>query len=254
MNKKIRVLIVDDELLAREGMRILAERDKDLQIIGESSNGSKALEAIRSKAPDLVLLDIQMPEMDGFAVLQKLETKEIPYIIFVTAYDKYALRAFDVHALDYLLKPVDEDRFGRAVQRAKAILQSGTGWDQHILELLQDLAGKTPHHIDRVVVKEEGRIFFVKAAEIDWIEAKGNYAMLHSGKKSFLIREAMTSLENQLDPKMFARIHRSTIVNVERIRELQSLFHGDYRVLLQDGTKLFMSRRYRERFRERMTL
>jgi two-component system LytT family response regulator len=250
MNKKIRVLIVDDELLAREGIRILTERDPELEIIGECADGASALNAIREKSPDLVFLDIQMPEMDGFALLSKLHPKKIPYIIFVTAYDKYALRAFDVHALDYLLKPVDEDRFDRSLRRAKSILQSGENWEQEIFGMIEDLANRVPHRMDRVVVKEEGRIFFVKAAEIDWIEAKGNYAMLHSGKKSYLIREAMSSLENQMDSRVFVRIHRSTIVNVDRIRELQSLFHGDYRVILQDGTTLLMSRRFRDRLRQ----
>jgi len=250
MNKKIRVLIVDDELLAREGIRILAQRDPELEIIGECADGASALSMIREKQPDLVFLDIQMPEMDGFTLLGKLHPKKIPYIIFVTAYDKYALRAFDVHALDYLLKPVDEDRFDRSLRRAKMILQSGEDWEQQIFGMIDHLANRLPHHMDRIIVKEEGRIFFVKAVEIDWIEAKGNYAMLHSGKKSYLIREAMSSLENQMDQRSFVRIHRSTIVNVDRIRELQSLFHGDYRVILQDGTTLLMSRRFRDRLRQ----
>jgi two-component system, LytTR family, response regulator len=254
MNKKIRCLIVDDEVLAREGMRILAQNDPELQVSGECANGVQAIESILQKHPDLVFLDIQMPEMDGFAVLNHLKREKLPYIIFVTAYDKYAVQAFEVHALDYLLKPVDEERFGRAIERAKVTLRSESEWDHHLSGLLQELESARPCYLERVIIKEEGRIFFVKASEIDWIEAKGNYAMVHAGKKSHMIREAMTALENQLNPHKFFRIHRSTIVNIDRVSELQSLFHGDYRVLLQDGTSLLMSRRFRDKLKDHLSI
>lgn len=252
MSKKIRCLIVDDEVLAREGMRILAQKDTELQVIGECANGVQAVESISQKRPDLVLLDIQMPEMDGFGVLNYLNPEKLPYIIFVTAYDKYAVQAFEVHALDYLLKPVDDERFERAVERAKVMLRTESEWDHHISGLLKDLESKNPSYLERVIIKEEGRVFFVKTGEIDWIEAKGNYAMVHAGKKSHMIREAMTALENQLNPQKFFRIHRSTIVNIDRVSELQSLFHGDYRVRLQDGTSLLMSRRFRDKLKDQL--
>ncbi len=254
MSNRIRCLIVDDEVLAREGMRILAQKDSELQVIGECANGLQAVESISQKRPDLVLLDIQMPEMDGFGVLSHLTREALPYIIFVTAYDKYAVQAFEVHALDYLLKPVDEERFERAVKRAKIMLRSESEWDQHIMGLLEDLESTKPSYCERVIIKEEGRIYFVKAGEIDWIEAQGNYAILHAGKKSHMIREAMTALENQLNPQKFFRIHRSTIVNIDRVSELQSLFHGDYKVLLHDGTSLLMSRRFRDKLKDQLKI
>jgi two-component system, LytTR family, response regulator len=253
MNRTIRSLIVDDEVLAREGLRTLAERDPDLKIIGECVNGTEAVEAISSKHPDLVFLDIQMPELDGFQVLKRLKVDQFPYIIFVTAYDQYAIRAFEVRALDYLLKPVDEDRFQRAVKRAKEMMQSKE-WRSEITSMLHDLVENKATHLERIVIKENARIFFIKTNEIDWIEAKGNYAMVHAGKKAHLIREAMTSLEHQLDRHKFFRIHRSTIVNIDRIRELQSLFHGDYRITLKDGTRLLMSRRFRDKLKEHLAL
>jgi two-component system, LytTR family, response regulator len=260
MTDRVRCIIVDDEILAREGLRSMAQRDSGLNVIAECSNGMEAVQMISTKKPDLVFLDIQMPEMDGFGVLKELKLGArgprgpFSYIIFVTAYDQYAVRAFDVHALDYLLKPVDEERFKRSVSRAKEMLRSESEWTQKVGGLLQDLESKQSQYLERLIIKEDGRIFFIKTSEIDWIEAKGNYALIHSGRKSYLVREAMNSLENQLNPERFFRIHRSTIVNIERIHELQSLFHGDCRIILQDGTKLLMSRRFRDKIKNYLSI
>ncbi len=250
---KIRCVIVDDEPLAREGLRSIAEKDRGLELIGDCSNGIQAIEFISQHNPDLVFLDIQMPEMDGFAVLNELKREKLPYIIFVTAYDKYAVQAFDVHALDYLLKPVDEERFERAVERARSMMRSDSEWTAHITAFLQEMDSQKKRYLDRIVIKEDGRIFLIHADAVEWIEAKGNYALIHAGKKSHLIREAMSSLESQLNPQQFFRIHRSTIVNIDRVRELQSLFHGDCRVILQDGTRLLMSRRFRDKLRNHLS-
>ena len=265
MSDRLRCAIIDDELLAREGLRSMAQKDPDLHVIGECSNGMEAIQLISTKKPHLVFLDIQMPELDGFGVLSELKVsgqvarrdflpERFPYIIFVTAFDKYAVRAFDVHALDYLLKPVDEERFERAVARAKQMLRSESQWMQNIQGLLQDVEAHQSRYLERLIVKEEGRIFFIITAEIDWIEAKGNYALIHIGKKSYLLRESMNGLENQLNPERFFRIHRSTIVNIEQIHELQSLFHGDCRIILQDGTKLLMSRRFRDKIKNHLSI
>lgn len=254
MGKPIRCVIVDDEVLAREGLGSMAQKDPDLRVIAECSNGTQAVETIRAMRPELVFLDIQMPEVDGFGVLNQLKRDPLPYIIFVTAYDQYAVRAFDVHALDYLLKPVDEERFARALERAKPMLRSDSEWMSRIVHFLQEVEAEQNRYSARFVIKEEGRIFFVNTSEIDWIEAKGNYALVHAGKKSHLIREAMNSLEGQLNPQKFFRIHRSTIVNIERIREMQPLFHGDCRITLHDGTKLLMSRRFRDKLRTHLSL
>jgi two-component system, LytTR family, response regulator len=246
--KNLRVLIVDDEPLAREGIRLLLQAE-EAEIVGESASGKEALKQINHFQPDLVYLDVQMPEMDGFEVLSSLSPETMPYIIFVTAYDQYALRAFEVNAVDYLLKPLDEERFHASFQRAKTVIEKEERKDLH--ENLQALTGylkrKTP---ERILVKTGGRIYFIRVPEIDWIEAQGNYVLLHVGKESHLIREPIGELETQLQGGGFLRIHRSTLVNVERIRELRQLLHGDYRVLLRDGTQLTLSRRYRNKARE----
>ena len=246
--KNLRVLIVDDEPLAREGIRLLLQPE-EVEIAGEAASGKEALKQINHCKPDLVYLDVQMPEMDGFEVLNALLPEALPYIIFVTAYDQYALRAFEVNAIDYLLKPLDEERFRISFQRAKAVIEKEERKD--LRENLQALTGflkrKTP---ERILVKTAGRIYFIRVPEIDWIEAQGNYVLLHVGKESHLIREPIGELETQLQEGGFLRIHRSTLVNVERIRELRQLLHGDYRVWLRDGTQLTLSRRYRNKARE----
>ena len=246
----IRVLLVDDESLAREMLREMLENDPQVTIVGESCNGHEALEAIRTHSPDLIFLDVQMPELGGFEMLEALG-KEIPRVIFVTAYDQYAVRAFEVHALDYLLKPFDQERFDISWQRARAqiLRDRDGGTDQRILALLEEMKAGNKY-LERLVIKASGRIYFLETAEIDWIEAEGNYVSVHSAKKSHLLRETISSLEAQLDPKKFLRIHRSSIVRIDRIQELQPWFHGEYRIILQNGTQLTLSRNYRDKLQE----
>ena len=250
-SKTIRALIVDDEPLARRRIRRMLAHDADVTIVGDCSNGREAIAAIKSESPDLIFLDVQMPEVDGFDVLASTETKRPPLVIFVTAYDQYALRAFEVAAVDYLVKPFDRRRFEGALQRAKSRLASGRESDlnQQTLALLAELKAQSSH-VERLVIKAGGRAFFLKTDEIDWIEAEGKYVRLHVGKESYLLREAIGSMETQLDPKKFPRIHRSTIVNIERVRELQPWFHNEYRVILKDGTELMLSRSCRKRLGE----
>ncbi|HET6204972.1 MAG TPA: response regulator [Planctomycetota bacterium] len=243
---RLRVLLVDDEPLARERLGTLLREEPDVEIVGECAGGREAIEAIRRERPDLVFLDVQMPEVDGFGVLEGLGGETAPAVIFVTAYEEHALRAFEVHALDYLLKPFDRRRFREALERARARVENrGTeGFDGRLRALLECLP---PRPLERFPVKAGGRIVFVRAEEIDFVEANGNYVRLRVGGKGHLLRETMASLEGRLDPARFVRIHRSTIVNLDRVRELEPLFHGDYAVRLRDGTRLTMSRGYRAR-------
>ena len=247
----IRVLLVDDEPLALSMMREMLQGDPQVEIVGESVNGREALNAIQALAPDLLFLDVQMPELGGFEVLANLEAGQIPYVIFVTAYDQYAVRAFEVHALDYLLKPFDQERFNNSWQRAKARILSerNGGMDQRILTLLEDLKAGSKY-LERLVIKAGGRIYFLDTNEIDWIEAEGNYVSVHTAKKSHLIRETIGSLESQLDPKKFVRIHRSSIVRIASIRELEPWFHVKYRVNLENCKQLALSRNYRDKLQE----
>jgi two-component system, LytTR family, response regulator len=251
MTALIRVLIVDDEPLARGVLREMLESDPEVEIVGECANGKEAVEAIKELGPDLLFLDIQMPEMGGFEVLDALSEGQTPHLVFVTAYDQYAVRAFEVHALDYILKPFDRERFEASWQRAKSQLQRerNGGVEQKILSLLEDLKAGTKY-LERLVIKSSGRIYFLETNEIDWIQAEGNYVSVHTGKKSHLLRETISSLENQLDPKKFLRIHRSAIVRIDRIKELQPWFHGEYHIILHDGTQLTLSRNYRDRLQE----
>jgi two-component system LytT family response regulator len=244
----IRTLIVDDEPLAREGVRQLLAAHPDVEILGECADGFQAVETIESAKPDLVFLDVQMPELDGFGVLQAIELDELPVIIFVTAYDNYALQAFNIHAVDYLLKPLDPERFRIALGRARAeiALREAHHINENLRALLRTLKN-TPQYQSRLIVKSSGRVTIVKTADVDWIGAEDDYACLHAQGRKHLLRETMSGLENQLDPDRFIRIHRSTIVNVERIKELRPLFHGDYAVVLNDGTKLTASRTYKKR-------
>ena len=234
---RIRTLIVDDEPPARANLRVLLRRDQDVEIVSECGSGAEALTEIRSKKPDLVFLDIQMPECDGFDVLELLGAELPPAIIFVTAYDQYALRAFEAGALDYLLKPFDNARFDRALARAKERIAH---------------ANPAAKRLDRFAIKSTGQVSFVNIAEIDWIEAADYYACLHVGAKSHLLRRSMAELEEDLDPRVFCRIHRSAIVNLERIQALELREDGEHEVLLTDGTRLRMSRRYRKELQARM--
>jgi len=249
--ERIQALIVDDEMLARVKIRGMLEMDPEVEIIGESSSGGDAVDVIKKHHPDLLFLDIQMPGTDGFAVLEALDEEELPVVILVTAYDHYALKAFEVHALDYLLKPFDIDRFERTVAHAKSQVRQKHSRElsQGIRELLTEMRSKT-RYLDRVVVKAEGRVTFVRANDIDWVEAEGNYVRLHVGKETHLFRESITSIASKLNPQKFLRIHRSSIVNLDRIKELRSWFHGEYHVLLQDGTQLLLTRSYRANLKE----
>lgn len=276
----VRVLIVDDEALARQRVRRLLQNETDVEVVGEAESGHDAVAMIRDLQPDLVCLDVQMPGLDGFGVLGEIEGGHVPMVLFITAYDEHAQRAFDVHAVDYVLKPVDADRFRAAFdkarkQRANAVAAerlgelletvrrladggAGEGRGDGVSALLGGAAGATApagapasgangRYASRILVKQDGRMFFVKTTEIDWIEADRNYVRLHVGKTAHTIRERISHLEETLDPRLFARIHRSTIVNLNRVREMQQWFSGDYVVILEDGTRLRLSRHYRDR-------
>jgi two-component system LytT family response regulator len=247
----VRALIVDDEALACRRLRRLLRNHPDVEVVETCMNGKDAIHAIKRFKPDLVFLDVQMPGTDGFGVLRALDSMPAPQIIFVTAYDQYAIQAFDVHALDYLLKPFDRERFEEALLRAKIQIQKEkrSGWDPGIVTLLQELKTQ-PARLERIVIKINGRVFLLKTDEIDWIEAQGKYVVIHAGKAAHLIREGMNALELKLDQAKFVRIHKSSIVNIDRIQQLQSWFHGDYRVILKDGTQLTLSRRYRQNLNE----
>ena len=244
---QIKTLIVDDEPLARERLRTLLAEVTEISLVGECANGHEAVDAIATQQPELLFLDVQMPELDGFGVLDKIAGASMPAVIFVTAYDQYALRAFEVHALDYLLKPFDRGRFQKALQRARLqIEQTRNGAVNERLRLLLEDLRAEKQWLERLVIKSGGRIFFLKTAEIDWIEAAGNYVRLHVERETHLLRETIKNLESQLDPKKFLRINRSTLVRLDHIKELQSWFNGEYAVILQDGTQLTSSRGYRE--------
>jgi two-component system, LytTR family, response regulator len=247
-NAPIRALIADDEALARKFIRRMLRDDHDVEIVGECSNGKEAVAMIRKQNPDLVFLDVQMPEMDGFAVLESIGVERLPEIIFTTAYEQYAIRAFELHALDYLLKPFDQARFKDAIKHAKERFRSerqNEGRTQ-MSALLESIKNKS-QYLDRLMIKASGRITFLSTDEINWIEADDKYVHLHTGKISPMVRQTLSAMETQLDPKKFRRIHRSIIVNVERIKELQPLFNGEYSVTLEDGTKLTLSRTYKDR-------
>jgi two-component system, LytTR family, response regulator len=250
---KIRALIVDDEPIARRGIRLSLRGEKDVEIIGECGDGRAALLAIREQRPDLVFLDVQMPLLDGFGVVAALDYEHLPAIVFVTAYDEHAIRAFEAGALDYLLKPFERERFQKTLARARRqILQPGRDdLNRRLGALLDSLKPESREDepsrtLERIPIKEAGRIIFLSVGEIDWIEAQGNYVQLHAGRESHLLRETMDGIERKLDPDKFLRLRRSTLVSIERIKELQPLFNGEYVVILQDGTRLSSSRRYRK--------
>jgi two-component system LytT family response regulator len=254
---KIRALIVDDEPFARERVRRLLTADGDIELVGECADGVAAVQMIEERAPDLLFLDVQMPGKTGFDVLEEIDAEQTPVVVFLTAYDQYAVRAFDACALDYLLKPFDEERFERALSRAKTQLRRDATLEDSEDDTASPLAPrdangahKTAAPLERFVVKAAGRIFFLKADEVDWIEAYGNYVRLHVGKSAYLLREPIGSMEARVDPARFLRIHRSALVNVERIREMHPMFHGQYTVVLNDGTQLTLSRRYRSKLQQ----
>lgn len=273
----MRVVIVDDEALARQRVRRLLQNEADVEIVGEAESGREAVTMIRALQPDLVCLDVQMPELDGFEVLNELDDVAVPMVLFITAYDEHAQRAFDVHAVDYVLKPVDADRFKAAFERARTQRANAVAAER-LGELLATMrrisdgkvvsddstavapaagAAVTPgsgSFASRILVKADGRMFFVKTTDIDWIEADRNYVRLHVGKEAHTIRERISHLEETLDPRLFARIHRSTIVNLNRVREMQQWFSGDYVVILDDGTRLRLSRHYRDRVEKQVAV
>jgi len=252
-NGKVRVLVADDEPLARERLRMLLAPEDWVEVVAECPTGIEAIDAIGRLEPDLVFLDVQMPGANGFDVIEAIGPARMPLVVFVTAFDHYALRAFDVHALDYLLKPFDRQRFHEALVRARQHLERPANGDleRRLLELVQDLKPNA-QRLERFVIKSGGRVFFVRANEIDWIEAAGNYVKLHVGTETHLFRDTMNSIESQLDSDVFFRIHRSHIINIERVKELQPWFNGEYVVFLKNGTRLTLSRSYRDKLQERL--
>lgn len=261
----IRVLIVDDEPLGRDVVRHMLQFHPDVVVVGEAANGVKALEEIAAKEPDLVFLDIRMPKMGGLDLLQSLSTDTPPVVIFTTAHDEYAVQAFERCALDYLLKPFDRERFDAALERARRYLKSSKDADfgRRLRELIatnpsavrEDRAkpsgdAGTERRLTRFVLKEGGRITFLSVETVDWLEASGNYVGLHVGSKTHLIHETLAEVERGLDPDTFLRIHRSTMVNVKRIKELQPFTNGEFVVILHDGTRLKLSRSFRDRANE----
>ncbi|HXZ28207.1 MAG TPA: response regulator [Terriglobales bacterium] len=244
---KLRTMIVDDEPLARERLRTLLGQDAECEIVAECDSGSQAIALIREHRPDLVFLDVQMPNVDGFGVLAGLEPEHLPHVIFVTAFDRFALRAFENHALDYLLKPFDEPRFHRALQHAKRWIRSHPEGENGRVAGLLRAVNEGHKYLERIVIKNRGRISFVPTESIDYIQAAGNYAELRVANESHLLRRTMQALEAELDPEKFVRIHRSTIVNLSRIKELQSSSGGDYVVVMNGGARLTLSRSFRDR-------
>lgn len=246
----IRTLIIDDVPLARERLKRCLAADPEIEIVGECDNGEQAVADIRALAPDLIFLDVQMPALDGFGVLEALSGERAPEVIFVTAHNEYAIQAFEVNALDYLLKPVDPERLNKAVERAKsrlAQLTQAERFDTRFRALIDDIKSGSKF-VKRLTIKLTGRTILLPTDEIDWIETHGNYVKVHAGSESHLIRGTMQSLETKLDPEKFVRVHRSAIVNVEKIKEIYPRSNGDQDLVLQNGQKLMLSRNYRDKF------
>jgi two-component system LytT family response regulator len=237
---RLRVLVVDDEPLARRNLMVLLRRDPGVELIGECASGAEAIIEIRKTKPDLLFLDVQMPECDGFDILELLGSDPAPAVVFVTAHDEYALRAFEAGALDYLLKPFEDARFHRALDRAK--------------EKCTQYAARRPRKLERLVIKSEGQIVFLNAPEIDWIEAANYYVSVHVGDSTHRLRRALADLEQALDSRMFCRIHRSVIVNLHRIRGIELQSDGEYEVVLKSKVKLPLSRRFRKNLQERLSV
>jgi two-component system LytT family response regulator len=248
--KKLRTVIVDDEELGRDRIQSLLEMQPDVEIVGVCNDGTSAVETIDRTQPDLVFLDVQMPGMDGFEVIENLDSGTLPAVVFVTAHDGHAIRAFEIHALDFLLKPFDQTRFEKALERARTQIgkgqAAGPAIDSRIVSLLEELREERKYP-ERLIVKSSGRVFFVRTEEIDWVEASGNYVKIHTKSEAHLLRESMKNMEAKLDPKTFVRIHRSAIVNIDRIKELEPWFHGEYIVIMRDGTRLTASRVFSDR-------
>ena len=245
LDRPLRVLIADDEPLAVRGLRARLDRMPAIEIVGECVSGRAAVEAIERVSPDVVLLDVQMPELDGFDVIEAVGVAHMPVTIFVTAYDTHAIRAFDAHALDYLLKPVDNDRFARAVERARVRVRERDtlGRERVLADAIRDASPAR----ERIVLRDRGRVLVLEHADVDWIAAEGDYVRVRAAGRGYLVRHTMAAMEARLGPASFARIHRSTIVNIARVREIRSRGDRDHVVVLRDGTTLRMSREYRDR-------
>ncbi len=249
-----RALIVDDEPISRRRLRRLLALEPECELTGECENGRDAVHLLEREKVDILFLDVQMPEMDGFEVVRAI-SRSHPLVIFTSAYDEYALKAFEVHAFDYLLKPFDRRRFRESLERARRQLAQARPAmsDDRLLTLFESLAGAL-HAPDRIAVRNNGRVIFLKLGDIDWIEAADNYVCLHAGRETHILRETMTELEARLDPARFIRVHRSAIVNIDCIKELQPWFRGDYKVMLNDGTELTLTKTHREKLESRLLL
>ena len=251
IDSPIKVLIVDDEPLARRRIRTLLANYGNVEIVAECSNGREAVGAIERHAPDLMFLDVQMPEMDGLSVINSRADRPMPLVIFVTAYDRYGLAAFESHAVDYLLKPFDQSRFEKAVEKARARLSGGKGNNAPIdLPEIVSRIELQSNYRKHIAIRQDGRVFLVKTEEIEWIEAERNYVRLYAGHESFLRREAIGNIEGQLDPNEFRRVHRSAIVNINFIKELRIAPGGDYQIVLRNGRELVLSRTYQKNLPE----
>lgn len=245
---KIRTILVDDEPLARNKLKLFLADEPDFEIVRECTNGKDAIAALQKHRADVLFLDIQMPEVDGFGVVESVPPDRLPFVVFVTAHDAFAVRAFEVHALDYLLKPFDRERLRQSLAHVRKALQQTTIERHHsqILSLLNDLKSRQERP-ERILLRSAGRIYFVNVQEIDWVESEGNYLRLHVGNESHLMRQTMNTLERQLSPYRFIRIHRSTLVNIDRVKELQPWFGGEYLAILQGGKKLNVGKSYRKK-------
>ncbi|HEV2207145.1 MAG TPA: LytTR family DNA-binding domain-containing protein [Verrucomicrobiae bacterium] len=243
----LRILIVDDEPLARERIRSLLQGEPEIEIVAECANGQQAVQAVEAHRPGLMFLDVQMPEMGGFEVLRAIPPERLPLVIFVTAYDQHALKAFEVHALDYLLKPFKQSRFKQALSHAREVLaqRGGAGVSRELLALLEQVR-PGPGWLVRIPVREGERVQFIKTSQIEYIESAGNYVVLHAGKANHVVRETLTALETRLNPRQFLRISRSALVNMDQIKEVQPLFKGEHAVRLHNGKQLTMTRGLRE--------
>lgn len=244
----VTTVIVDDEHLARKRLVRLLDKVDEVELLATCKNGDEAIEAINDQKPTLIFLDIQMPGIGGFDILKQIGNDDYyPNIIFVTAYDEYALRAFEIHALDYLLKPFDEDKFYQSLNRALDIIRQSNSqmlWEK--LDSISKSIEDSQEYLSRIMIKNSDRIFFLPVDEIDWIESAGNYVRIHSGDENYLLRETMINMEEKLDPDTFFRVHRSTIVNLDKVKELEQWFHGDYQIIMRNGEKLTLSRNYKE--------
>jgi two-component system, LytTR family, response regulator len=247
-SESIRVLLVADEALARQNLREVIETQPEMKIVGECVNGIELVTLIKEQPVDLLILDVEMPEANGLAALEIIPAEQLPLVIFITSNERYAVRAFDFNAVDFVLKPFERERFEKALLRARKQLLNDSSQilERQMFFILRAIKAKS-EYAERFIVKSNGHMFFIKTDDIDWIEAEGNYVSLHSGKDSHLLRDTISALESQLDPKKFMRVHRSTIVNLDCVKELQSWFHGDYRIILRNGKELMLSRSYRDR-------